>query len=55
MPRELTARASELLLRSSRISDRLAAQLAVTGRQLALTQRLGGERAGRTAYVDRMV
>lgn len=55
MPSELTDRASELLLRSGQIADRIATQLAATGRQLALAQRMGGERAGHTAYVDRMV
>ena len=55
MPGQLTDRASQLLLRSGQIADRIATQLAATGRQLALAQRMGGERAGHTAYVDRMV
>lgn len=55
MPLEVSERASSLLLRAGLLGDRVAAQLAGAGRQLALANRLAGDGGVRTAYLDRMV
>ncbi len=54
MPLEVSARAGVLLLRAGQLGDRVVAQLAGAGRRLAVANRIGGPRPGRTAYLDRM-
>ena len=53
LPAELRDRASTLLAQADRLTQRLAAQLGSTRRQVALTQRMGG--GGRSAYLDHHV
>jgi len=55
MPLEVSERAGQLLLRAGQLGDRVAGQLAASGRQLALANRMAGDQGERPAYLDQMV